>query len=544
MIILHDFRVRQRDFLLQISRAITAQLDLNEVLRLVLEASSSMLSGEVGLVALRAPNNQLTVQAVFGVDADKAEIFDTLLDLEIDDTGQIDADALKMRTRLVARKLNMELRQVVSLPMQISGEILGIIFVFRAYPGAPTLDDHMILQSFADQAAIAVHNAGLYQAVTIEKQRLAAILDGSGDGIIILDSALRVMRLNPALGRITGWKGEYALGRYHNEVIRWKKEPDYTLEKALQAGWPQSHFDDETLNHKGFHETLYVEGNIERLDGMKVSVGITYAPLFFDDGSLRNIIANVRDITRIKQADEIKNTFVSIISHELKTPVALIKGYAGTLLREDANWDTATIRRGLTIIEEEADRLTELIENLLTASRLQVEGMMQLDMDDVALDSLARQSVERFRTQTQIHDLRIALPEDFPIVRGDARRLRQVIDNLVSNAIKYSPQGGVIIIGGDYDDEVVKFWVQDQGEGFTEEDAPKLFDRFFRSENAIKSVAPGTGLGLYLARAVIEAHGGRIWATGKSAQGATFTFTLPRNFTTETFKNNQTKDTN
>jgi signal transduction histidine kinase len=533
MIILPDFRVRQRDFLLKISRAITAQLDLDEVLRLVLEASVSMLNGELGLIALRDADDRLQVRAVHGVDEDQIESFDVILRLIAEnETADVDQDQLKMRIRLLARRLDMNLRQVVSLPMRISGEMLGIVLVFRTFPGSPTPDDHMILQSFADQAAIAVHNAGLYQAIIAEKQRLSAILDGSGDGILILDAHGRVMRLNPAISRMTGWKPEYALGRFHDDIIRWMNTPpEMALEQAMARGWPYNFFPHEDDNDgEGGGEidrTLYVEGDIERLDGLTLSVGITYAPLFFDDGSLRNIIANVRDVTRAREAEKMKSTFISVISHELKTPVALIKGYAGTLSREDAEWDKATIRRGLTVIEEEADRLTTLIDNLLVASRLQAEGAMHLDIAEVVLDDLVAESVERFRTQTDDHAFSIDFPEDFPPCRGDYRRLRQVMDNLISNAIKYSPEGGEIIIQGEFDESQVKISVADQGIGLTEEETRQVFERFFRSPQAVKGGMPGTGLGLYLAKAVIDAHGGRISVTSTPGKGTTFTFTLP-----------------
>jgi PAS domain S-box-containing protein len=409
---------------------------------------------------------------------------------------------------------------------------LGIIYVFRPFPGNPSPDDHMILQSFADQAAIAVHNAGLYQAIIAEKQRLAAILDGSGDGVMILDADQRVMRLNSTLSRMTGWISEYTLGRRHEDMIRWAKpEPAITLEKAIEQGWPYNVEDEKgektPLDHTP--TTLYVEGDIERLDGLTLSVGIAYAPLFFKDGSLRNIIANVRDITRFREAEEMKSTFISVISHELKTPVALIKGYAGTLRRDDAEWDLETMRRGLNIIEEEADRLTELIENLLMASKLQVEGMIRLEIDEVALDKLIRASVERFQTQTTKHTFALDFPPDFPVIVGDPRRMRQVIDNLISNAIKYSPVGGEVRIGGRFDEDNVEIFVADEGIGIRADEAERIFERFYRSDDSLSRSAPGTGLGLYLARAIIEAHGGEIRAASQpERKGSIFTITLPR----------------
>lgn len=533
MIILPDFRIHQRDYLLKISRAITVQLDLNVVLRMVLEASVSMLSGEIGLIALRGPHNHLAIQAVLGIEPDQIDVFDPLLELANMDEAEIEPDDVRMRVRLISRKLDMNLRQVVSLPMQISGESLGIIYVFRAYPGNPTPDDHKILESFADQAAIAVHNAGLYQAIIAEKQRLSTILDGSADGIMILDANLRIMRINPALARMTGWKAEYALGRLHEDIIRWAEPvPSQLLETMVLSKWvnhSENTVVDDEKSSIDIQNSFYVEGELERLDGITLSVEIKYAPVFFEDGNLRNIIANVRDITHYREAEEMKTTFISVISHELKTPVALIKGYAGTLRRDDAKWDAATIQRSLTIIEEEADRLTGLIEDLLTASRLQVEGVMQLDLDDVALNRIAEKAIERFQTQTSIHTFELKFEEDFPIITGDAHRLRHVFDNLISNAIKYSPQGGKIIIGGrSRDHQQVQVYIKDEGIGLSEEDAIHVFDRFFRADDSLTRSAPGTGLGLYLVKAIIDAHQGKIWVTSHhDGKGTTFSFTLP-----------------
>lgn len=533
MIILPDYRVRQRDFLLKISRAITAQLDIDQVLRMVLEASVSMLGGVVGLIALRDPDNQLKVQAMLGVDPEHIHVFEPILNVTNTDQISIDPDELKLRTRLIARKLDMNLRQVVSLPMRISDETLGIIFVFRAYPGAPTTDDLMVLQSFADQAAIAVYNAGLYQATIAEKQRLSAILESSGDGIMILDADGHILRFNRALARMSGWQIEYALLRLHSDVIRWMEPaPPVTFEEMMHSDWPveRPHLDeipglyvDEEVG------TFYIEGDIERLDGSVISIGITYSPLFFDHGDLRNIVCDVRDITHFREAEKMKSTFVSVISHELKTPVALIKGYAGTLRREDATWDKETIQRGLQVIEEEADRLTELIENLLIATKLQVEGVMNLDWSEVNLPSLIKRVATHLAGQTRHHEIILDMPKDLPAVPGDPRHLRSVVENLISNAIKYSPQGGRIILGTSFDDEYVKFSITDEGIGLANDDAENVFNRFYRSKTAEIQSVPGTGLGLYLTREIIHAHGGNIWVSsaGKD-QGTTFYFTIPR----------------
>jgi PAS domain S-box-containing protein len=522
MILLPDYRVRQRDYLLDISRAISAQLDLIEVLRMVLQAATSMLSGEVGIIALRE-REHFVVRAVIGVSVDQAEIFEPLMeDIPAQHADELDMALFHSWMRKVARALNLNLRQVVSLPMSVADDMLGILFIFRSYAGAPTQNDYRLLQSFADQAAIAVHNARMYEFVNQERQRLVAILDHSADGVMILDAQLRVERWNRALSRMTGWSAEQAAGREHDVLIRWKgREMGPELSQAMADGWPRVSDGDAAPS------TIYVEGDLERLDGTSISVGITYAALLRPNGELQNVIANVRDITHFREAERLKSTFVSVVSHELKTPVALIKGYADALSREDADWDKATIQNGLNVIEEEADRLTELIENLLAASKLQAEGM-HLNIDDVNLPRLAQQAIDRFQTQTTVHSLRTEFPPDFPIIDGDVTRLRQVLDNLLSNAIKYSPQGGEIVIRGSYGDKWVQVAVSDPGIGLPPDQLERVFERFYRVNNRQTQKTQGTGLGLYLAHAVVTAHGGKIWASNNPNGGATFTFVLPR----------------
>ena len=243
---------------------------------------------------------------------------------------------------------------------------------------------------------------------------------------------------------------------------------------------------------------------------------------------LVNIIVDVHDITRFREAEELKSTFISVISHELKTPVSLIKGYAGTLRREDARWDEATVRESLAVIEEESDRLNELIDNLLDASRLQA-GALPLSMGDVALDDLARSTVNKFRSQAKKHQFVVDFPADFPVVEGDEARLEQVLSNLLTNAIKYSPEGGTIQVNGRVASDVVLVTVIDQGIGIAPAEQTRVFDAFYRVDDAPTRRTQGTGLGLYLAKAVVEAHGGHIWVESEPGRGAAFSFSLPRN---------------
>jgi len=509
---LPDFRVRQRDYLLEISRLLTEELDLEKLMARILRVSIEMLAGQAGLIALKEPDGW-RVGAAQGIAPAFLSYLAPLLAEE--KASELDVGELNRMLKELTYTASMGLLNGTGLPLAAHGQVIGVIFIFRNYADLFTRNDQVLLQSFADQAAIAVFNAQLYGQVSYEKQRLDALLDSAADGILILNSNLKIERCNPAFEKLFGEAREEIVGRQHNEIIKWKNEPQgKRLEESVGDGWPLTP-----------NATLYVEGDIERLLPPPLPVGITYAPLLSDEGKLRNVIVSVRDITHFRNADEIKATFISIVSHELRTPVALIKGYASTLRRDDARWDKRTISDSLAVIEEEADRLSKMVDDLLDASRLQAGGL-SLNQADVSLPSLASRVTERFAAQSPKHRLVTDFPESFPVIIGDETRIEQVLSNLVSNALKYAASGEIRVSGSVRPEQVI-VCVSDEGPGIEARDLPHIFDRFYRSTNAVKQTK-GAGLGLYLARAIVEAHGGRIWADPKPDSGARICFSIPR----------------
>lgn len=516
---LPDFRVRQRDYLLEISRALTQELDLEKLLTRILRIAIEMLAGQAGIIALK--EDGWRVAAAHAIHPQFLSYLTPLLAEE--NVRELNVNELNRMLKELTYTASMGLLNGTALPLAAHGQVIGMIFIFRNYPDLFTPNDRIILQSFADQAAIAVFNARLYGQVSYEKQRLDALLDSAADGILILNADLTIERVNEAFERIYGKTHAELVNLSHEEVLRWASVPQgSTLNEAIANGWPLTP-----------NATLYVEGDLERPLPPPIPVGITYAPLLSNDGKLRNIIVSVRDITHFRTADEIKSTFISIVSHELRTPVTLIKGYASTLRRDDAKWDKHTISDSLAVIEEEADRLSKMIDDLLDASRLQAGGL-SLSRGDVSLPNLAKRVAEKLATQAKQHTIVTDFPENFPILLADETRLEQILINLVSNALKYTPKGEIKISGQVRPEQVI-ICVSDQGPGIEAKDLPHIFDRFYRSTNAVKQTK-GAGLGLYLARAIVEAHGGRIWAdtsTGsaqrpKPDSGARICFSLPR----------------
>jgi signal transduction histidine kinase len=515
---LPDFRVRQRDYLLEIAAALAGELDIKKLLERILGISIEMLAGQGGLIALRSDSFGWKVQASHAIPAAFIRALTPLL-ADIPSAVVSEEAEIPEINRLLTHltyAASMGFLTGVGLPLIARQKVVGVIFIFRSYPDLFSKNDRALLRSFANQAAVAVQNAQLYNQVTQEKQRMDALLNSAGDGILIINPDRKIHVCNASFSRLYGLPPATIVGMEHDQIIQWAGNPHgLTLEQAEAGGWPLTP-----------HALLYVEGDLKRYGKqLPLPVGITYAPLLSEEGTLLNTIATIRDITRFREADELKSTFISIISHELKTPVALIKGYVSTLRRDDARWDRQIVNESLQVIEEEADRLTSLIEDMLDASRLQAGGVI-LKKSDILLSDMAARLVKRFQSQTDKHILVTDFPPDFPVIMADETRIQQVVSNLISNAIKYSPKGE-IRISGQVRPESIIICVSDEGPGIAQDDIPHVFDRFYRSPEMARATK-GAGLGLYLTRAIIEAHGGRIWVDPAPNQGARICFSLPR----------------
>ena len=226
--------------------------------------------------------------------------------------------------------------------------------------------------------------------------------------------------------------------------------------------------------------------------------------------------------------ETMQSSFISIVSHELQTPVAIIKAYAGTLARPDAPWSRDTVTRVAHTIEEECDRLHRLITDLLDLSRIQA-GRVAMSMGPVDLADLAETVAARSRPHAPEHTISTDFPPEFPIVRGDREKLGVALGNLLDNAIKYSPEGGPIVVGGRAEPGLVVVTVHDEGIGIASDERDRIFDRFHRVDTGLSRTTKGVGLGLYICKVIVEAHGGRIWVDSPgSGYGSTFSIRLPR----------------
>jgi len=339
-----------------------------------------------------------------------------------------------------------------------------------------------------------------------------------GDGLTLLDGAQRVVFWNTCAETLLQVTAEHALGQPMSAVIQ-QIAAQTTTPKMTQTHLTAALAE---VNPARWIEMEYLTGET----GKTRSIAARCFRLMDDSGTAFGTGILWRDVTRERTAEAMKLQLLSTVSHELRTPLASIKGFASTLLRQDVKWDEKTQRDFLRIIEEEADRLTEIIDNLLDMSQIEA-GALRISKEPTALRPLIRSVVDEMRMRTEAHYFVVDLPVELPRVLIDPRRIRQVLMNLIGNAIKYSSRGQITVACEVEADKVVVS-VSDQGEGIPPQYLDKIFERFFQVDSTTTRRVGGSGLGLAISRSIIEAHDGRIWAESAIGQGSTFRFTLPR----------------
>ncbi|HCE17416.1 MAG TPA: PAS domain-containing sensor histidine kinase [Anaerolinea thermolimosa] len=335
-----------------------------------------------------------------------------------------------------------------------------------------------------------------------EREKLEAVLRNMTDAIVIVDREGIVQRLNPAAARMFNIAIEQAPGRSLTEIVR-----QHQFVELWQACRQQESPQSLSLEVAGEH--LFIQAVATPL-GQEM------------EGA---VVMVFQDLTRLRRLENIRRDFVSNISHELRTPLASLKALAETL-NAGALEDPPAARRFLRQMETEIDNLTQLVQELLELSRIE-SGRAPLDVHEIDPLAFLRQATERMQVQAERAGLTLQLdcPTSLPAVRADPGRIQQVLMNLIHNAIKFTPPGGTITVTARPFGRELIISVQDTGVGISPEDLPRIFERFYKGDRSRSG--GGTGLGLSIARHLVEAHGGRIWATSQLNQGSTFSFTLP-----------------
>lgn len=409
---------------------------------------------------------------------------------------------------------------VMAVPLHTAEETVGLIFVLRSSEAANFSQlDPPVLAAFAEQAAIAVQSARLAHLFNQERQRVESILEGSADGIYTVDAGRRIVSLNPAMERLLGRPREEALGLPCAVALNWRD----------QEGRPICPGRCPMLQSAGAAARNVTElaATVRSRSGQRTEVALVYSVVRSPELAPLNAVVNVRDMTRVREMEDMRATFLSMLGHQLQTPLAIIKGYTNTLSRPDAQWDAETLRRSFEAIEEETDHMSQLMNRLLLASRLET-GALPISREQVNMVAVAEKVVGRMGATSKRHWFSVRFPDDLPPVVGDPELLEEVLVNLVDNAVKYSPEGGPVEVAGSQDAEGgVRVTVRDEGVGVPRWETRRIFERFHRAQNPVAAHSRGMGIGLYICEAIMKAHGGDIGVASAPGAGAAFTLSFP-----------------
>lgn len=417
---------------------------------------------------------------------------------------------------------------VAGFPLMLANRVVGVFTIAFVKPHTFSEDELRVLGLLADQAAIAIENArlvgGLEKEVAArtaeirdEKEKSEAILRSAGEAIAMLDLDGRIRYVNDAFSSLTGFSGREVIGRH--ESLLYPQE----MPKHIQA---------LRLATLAEGEIWHQEASIKRVDGTEYDAAFAIAPMQDADGRLVGYVSSHRDISQQKDLERTRSRFMTLVSHQLRTPVTNIKLYAQMLQHQGRAGKTD---RYLQVLCEQADRLGELVESILEMTALD-SGQGHSSWKPLGLSSLVNDTITRFKDMANEAGLSLMvgpLPGEIPSVNGDPARLSQALDEVVQNAVQFSAAGGEVIISmevsADRPHPWVKVSVQDSGPGIPEDEQGKVFDRFFRGRLAESGHIPGTGLGLCVAQEILRIHGGRVSveSSGIPGKGSTFTLWLP-----------------
>jgi PAS domain S-box-containing protein len=483
---------------------LATELDPLAVLDEVVGQATTLLGADAGSVAM-LEDGELVISATAGAGVEDA------VGSRAPSTGWLGGDVVQLRAPVAREDVSVDtlradadavvaqgFRAYLGVPLAgPEGALHGVLAVYGRDPRVWREEEIEALGALATNASVALANAELYQRLALEHEQSIAILSNVADGIVAVDRDSRVVVWNAAAARITGVPATEALGRTPFEVLRRELESDTGGTNRLMS---------------------IMRGSEE------VWISLSEALMRDPAETVAGRIFAFRDISAERVVDQMRSDFVTTVSHELRTPLTSIYGFAETLLRQDIGFSDEERETFLGYIASESERLTGIVDALLNVARLD-SGTLQVDLVPTDIGEVLNEAVSESGAPalSNGHRFVVDLEEGVPAVRADPDKLRQVISQLMENAVKYSPAGALVRVEARKQRGNVEITVADEGSGIPDSQLDRVFDKFYRGSAA----DPGTGLGLFIVQGLVSAMGGRIWVRSEEGAGSKFTFALP-----------------
>jgi PAS domain S-box-containing protein len=490
---------------------LATELDPAAVLEEVVQQAPALLGADACAVRT-LEDDDLVVSAASGEGAEEA------VGSRASASGRLSGDVFQSRSPLAVEDVTQDERLVgadafllagyaafLGVPLSgPEGTLAGVLSVYARKPRRWRPEEVDALLALAGNTSAALANAELYSRVSLEKERSVAILANIADGIVAVDRDGRVVLWNSAAEEISGVPQEEAIGRTTVQV----------LQRQLESAEAETPSGQRLISITRGGEEVW----------LSLSEAVMRDPL----GAVAGRIFAFRDISADRMVEQVKSDFVAAVSHELRTPLTSIYGFAETLLRQDIPFGEEERRIFLGYIASESERLTEIVDQLLNVARLDA-GDLQVELGRIDVGSVVSELVETVEESGVMngHRFEIDLPDEPLAAEADPDKVRQIFNILVENALRYSPGGGTVTVGARRSDDRVEVRVADQGIGIPAAERERIFRKFYRAESAARDGAAGTGLGLFIAKELVTAMGGRIWVESTEGEGSSFSFELP-----------------
>jgi len=523
-LIRENSRLRALMPILEINQVLMREVDPERLAHQVVEIARREVKAERAALLLREEGtDNLTVVATVGLPE---ESLPTYVTFQVAETPLFTAPTEPIplarwpdfQTNGAWETTSLSQAQALALPMLVKERPVGALLVGKAARATPfSREDLDLLSILVGQVTIALENARLFQTILEEKARSEHIWRSIANGVYTVDRELRLLSFNPAAERITGWREEEVIGRHCAEIFQAQTEEGIALcpagcplREAIESGEPVER-ENIVLRHK---------------DGRRIFISIAAAPLRSREGQIGGAVSVFRDVSAERELARLQSEFISFVSHELRAPMTNISTSVEMML--GAQLTEQEQQEMLRIVRSQCARLSAFVEDILDLSQLEL-GQVVVRQEPVTLLPLIRQIVEA--KEALSHSgcrFRIQAPPSLPFVVADESKVGVVLSNLLENAVNYSPPGSEVVIEIKEGEHEVVVTVCDQGEGIAPEHQERIFERFYRVETAAQRNPRGRGLGLYIARKLVEMQGGHIWVESELGKGSRFSFSLPK----------------
>lgn len=537
------------EYLNTIGKRFVAAFDRFQVHRALLTALQELYTFSACCILLKGNPPELFVISCYPLDSN---FFESMIQRIINAAHALDFPPLDLQqltrsayldapdelARPRPNQMKQEIGSSLNLPMTVDNRIIGLLSLFDEQTG--TFDRNLLQMTtiIADYAAVSLENVrlrerenALWRQTELERQRLELILGSMAEGLVITNARGVITSMNEAATYMLA-QAELDI-QIHSSLPRLARSKEITWLSRLVALIDQA-LAGETITN----QELIIGQSSENI---QFTLSISAAPLHESNNKRAlGVVVMLNDVTSIRQVDKMKDEFVSVVSHELRTPLTAIKGYTQHLVRRlerrirqnqsqtpAAELPETYDLRSLSIIQSQSDHLERLVNDLLDLSQVQW-GELELHYESFSLANLLNELIRSVQPSAEQHNLHLEINAQETTVSADRLRISQVLGNILDNAIKYSPQGSVVTVRLQEKSGMYLISVMDQGVGISPEHLRHIFERFYRVHNTASHQYTGIGLGLYVARAIIEKHGGKIWFTTTIQAGSTFHFTIPQ----------------